>query len=145
MIGYPRVFGRFRLSCPYGIRSGRRPWTTAVLLVLLTVLSGCVALTGDRQQVLELSQGAQPVYPQAAKDAGIEGEVTLIYTVTASGQVDDVRVLESSPAEVFDEAALAAVRSWRYRPLRRRDGEPLVLENVVSTLRFRLAEAYPDL
>ncbi|MCC5871751.1 MAG: energy transducer TonB [Gammaproteobacteria bacterium] len=116
----------------------------ALLLAALTVVSGCAALTGDRQPVLELSQGSQPVYPTAAKEAGIEGEVTLIYTVTASGHVEDVRVLESHPPDVFDEVALAAVRTWRYRPLRR-GGEPLVLENVVSTLRFRLDEAYRGL
>lgn len=130
--------------------TGRHDWrccsaTRAVLLGLLWVtLAGCASMIGDRQPVLELSQGAQPQYPAAAKETGIEGEVTLIYTVTASGHVADVRVLEAEPAGVFDEAALAAVRTWRYRPLRR-GGEALVLENVVSTLRFRLAEAYPGL
>jgi len=116
----------------------------ALMLALLAVLSGCVALTGDGRPVLELSEGAQPVYPPAAKEAGIEGDVTLIYTVTATGQVDDVLVLEADPSEVFEDAALAAVRTWRYRPLRQ-DGEPLVIENVVSTLKFRLEEAYPGL
>ncbi|MCC5886980.1 MAG: energy transducer TonB [Gammaproteobacteria bacterium] len=130
MIGHPHIL------------LGRLRWS--LLLGCLAVLSGCVALTGDGQPVLELSEGAQPVYPEAAKEAGIEGAVTLIYTVTASGHVEDVRVLEAEPEGVFDEAALAAVRTWRYRPLRR-GGEPVVLDNVVSTLRFRLAEAYPGL
>lgn len=134
MIGHPR-------SSPWSWRAGLR-WP--LLLVGLVLMSGCVALTGDGQPRLEWSEGAQPVYPPAAKEAGIEGEVTLIYTVTASGHVADVRVLEAEPADIFDEAALAAVRTWRYRPMRR-DGEPVVMENVVSTLRFRLAEAYPGL
>lgn len=115
-----------------------------LMLLLLIALSGCVALTGDGRPRLNLSEGAQPVYPPAAKEAGIEGEVTLIYTVTASGHVEDVRILEADPAEVFDAAALAAVRTWRYRPLQQ-GGEPLTLENVVSTLRFRLEEAYSGL
>lgn len=115
-----------------------------LILILLLALSGCVALTGDGRPRLDLSEGAQPVYPPAAKEAGMEGEVTVVYTVTASGEVEDIRVLEADPAEIFDDAALAAVRTWRYRPLRQ-DGEPVVLENVVSTLKFRLEEAYPGL
>lgn len=108
------------------------------------LLAGCAGFMGGDQPVLDLVEGAQPVYPEVAKEAGIEGEVTLLYTVTESGRVDDVRVVESEPPGTFDDAALAAVRTWRYRPLRR-GGEPLVLENVRSTLTFRLAEAYEGL
>lgn len=128
-----------------GRRHARRAsWSWLVMISLLAGLSGCAALVGDDRPVLDLVEGAQPVYPEAAKAAGIEGEVTLVYTVTASGAVRDVRVLTSEPPGVFDEAALAAVRTWRYRPLRSR-GEPVDLENVGSTLRFRLAEAYEGL
>lgn len=116
----------------------------ALLAVALLLLSACAGLGGDREPVLELIEGAQPRYPQAARDAGLEGDVTLVYTVTASGQVTDVSVLEADPPEVFDAAALEAVRTWRYRPLRR-GGEPVDLDNVVSTLRFRLGEAYQGL
>src|SRR6056297_2836194 len=122
-------------------RGSLRCWSLVLLTLFCVALSGCVALTGSGQPTLELREGAQPVYPPAAKEAGVEGEVTLIYTVTASGRVADLRVLEAKPVDVFDEAALAAVRTWRYRPLRQ-DGEPVELENVVSTLRFRLDEAY---
>jgi len=138
MTGHPRF------ALPPGPASRFVLLRVVSTLVLLTLLSACVALQGDGRPVLSLSEGAQPQYPPAAKEAGIEGEVTLIYTVTASGKVEDVRVLEAEPADVFDDAALAAVRTWRYRPLRQ-NGEPLVLENVVSTLKFRLDEAYPGL
>ena len=113
-------------------------------LLLIGLLAGCAVLTGDGRPVLELVEGGQPVYPEDAKERGIEGEVTLIYTVTASGHVTDLRVLEAEPPGVFDEAALAAVRTWRYRPPRS-GGEPTAVENVGSTIRFRLAEAYEGL
>ncbi len=125
------------------IRSAQR-WRWAGLFVLAVMLAGCAALIGDDRPVLDLVEGAQPAYPQAAREAGIEGEVTVVYTVTAEGRVTDLRVLESEPAGVFDQAALDAVRTWRYRPLRS-GGEPVELTNVGSTLRFRLGEAYEGL
>lgn len=145
--GLVREYGSSLLPQGLAAEAGERCFALGqrlLILVLLAALSGCVALEGDGRPVLELSEGAQPLYPPAAKEAGIEGDVTLIYTVTASGQVENVRVLAADPAEVFDDAALAAVRTWRYRPLRQ-GGEPVVLENVLSTLRFRLEEAYPGL
>lgn len=119
-------------------------WRWAGLIALAALLAGCAALVGDGRPVLDLVEGAQPAYPPAAREAGIEGEVTLVYTVTAEGRVTDLRVLQSEPPGVFDQAALDAVRTWRYRPLRS-GGEPVELTNVGSTLRFRLGEAYEGL
>ena len=56
----------------------------------------------------------EPEYPAGARSQGIEGSVTVEFIVGTSGEVADARVMESSPAGVFDQAALAAVRRWRY-------------------------------
>lgn len=56
-----------------------------------------------------------PVYPEAAKAAGIGGVVVIEATIGADGTVIDTRVLRSVDPEL-DEAALAAVRQWRYQP-----------------------------
>jgi protein TonB len=47
----------------------------------------------------------------------IEGEVQIAYTVTPTGTVTDIRVLDSSPPGVFDAAATNAVSHLRYKPV----------------------------
>jgi protein TonB len=54
----------------------------------------------------------QPVYPAMARAARAEGMVIIEATIARDGSVRDARVLRSHP--LLDEAALAAVREWRY-------------------------------
>ena len=56
-----------------------------------------------------------PDYPSMAAAAQMEGRVILEATVDEEGAVDDVRVLRTHA--IFDEAAVDAVRQWRYEPL----------------------------
>jgi TonB family protein len=58
-----------------------------------------------------------PQYPQAARAREVDGWVDLELTVKADGSVDDVNVRQSEPAEIFDKAAVDAVRQWRYEPV----------------------------
>ena len=55
------------------------------------------------------------VYPQAARDAKIQGVVILEARVGADGRVIDVNVLSSIPE--LDQAAIDAVKQWEYVPL----------------------------
>lgn len=57
---------------------------------------------------------APPVYPQAARDAGITGIVAIEATIDGTGSVSDARVVTSVPE--LDDAALDAVRQWKYEP-----------------------------
>ena len=54
------------------------------------------------------------VYPQAAATARVQGVVIVETTIDPEGAVADVRVLRSIP--LLDQAALAAVRQWRFSP-----------------------------
>jgi TonB family protein len=54
----------------------------------------------------------KPVYPQKARAASVVGTVILEITIGTDGAVTDVRVLRSIP--LLDEAAVQAVRQWRY-------------------------------
>ncbi|HEY5761365.1 MAG TPA: energy transducer TonB [Steroidobacter sp.] len=58
-----------------------------------------------------------PAYPDAARKRGIEGWVELAFTVQTNGTVDAVEVRNASPADVFDDAAIRAVRQWRFEPV----------------------------
>ena len=57
-------------------------------------------------------------YPTDAKRKGVEGYVTLSLLINETGDVRQVRVLESEPAGVFDLAAVDAVRQWHFEPAR---------------------------
>ncbi len=57
-----------------------------------------------------------PSYPIEAAEQGIEGQVSLRFTITDDGKVADVEVLDSTPSGTFDDAAVAALQKWRYDP-----------------------------
>ncbi|MBN2452327.1 MAG: TonB family protein [Lentisphaeria bacterium] len=65
----------------------------------------------------------KPLYPYLARTRRIEGYVDLQFTVTASGEVEDARVMATEPPRVFDRAALEAVQEWRFAPATRQ-GSP---------------------
>lgn len=65
-----------------------------------------------------------PAYPAAAKKQGISGNVVLLVEVDAQGKPTHVAIEQSSPAGVFDAAALDAVRQWRFEPALRQ-GQPV--------------------
>ncbi len=70
----------------------------------------------------ELLHFVQAGFPPEAEAAGLTGEVTLKVTLSADGSVDQAEV--SVPAgHGFDEAAVAAVRQFRFRPAEV-DGQP---------------------
>ncbi|OOG47857.1 M56 family metallopeptidase [Rhodanobacter sp. C01] len=56
----------------------------------------------------------QPVYPNVALVGGIEGQVVIEFGLSADGDVEDPRVVSAQPAGVFDQAAIDALRAWKY-------------------------------
>jgi TonB family protein len=77
-------------------------------------------------------------YPEGALAKGVEGWVSLSFVVTAEGKVTAMKVLDSSPAGVFEAAATRALSHVRYKPMLQ-GGKPIV---VVTKLRiaFRMAK-----
>lgn len=80
-----------------------------------------------------------PVYPARAQSQGIEGYVLLEFTVTETGAVKKPRVVESEPGSVFDDAAIAAVKKFKYKP-RVRNGEPISVPDVQHLITFEIDE-----
>ena len=77
-----------------------------------------------------------PTYPRRAKQAGIEGFVTMVVTIRPDGTVSNASVMEADPPRLFDEAALAAMRRWKFRP-KIVDGTP-VAQRARQTIEFTL-------
>ena len=75
-----------------------------------------------------------PIYPVIARSAGVDGTVILQATIGLDGRVEDVQVLRSVP--LLDDAAVTAVRQWRYTPTRL-NGQPVAVVMTV-TVSFRL-------
>ncbi len=109
-------------------------WT---LIVLVT------AACASANRPLQLLSGAGPIYPEAARAEGIEGNVTVRYDVDTEGVVRNAVVVASEPPGIFDEAALKAVRSWRFNaPLL--DGQRMPANGRESKLSFRLGNSDYD-
>lgn len=70
-------------------------------------------------------------YPAAARQARVQGKVVLDAVVEKDGSVTDVRIVES-PHPMLDEAAIAAVQQWRYKPILI-DGAPARVRVRVTT------------
>lgn len=80
-----------------------------------------------------------PTYPPEASRSGTEGWVKLGFTVSASGSVSDIEVIESQPARVFDRAARRALKKWKYKP-KLVDGKPVSQTGMVVVLDFKLEQ-----
>ena len=84
------------------------------------------ATTAARQRTVSKPSGIsqpKPKYPPAARRAGQQGTVTLSFTIGSSGEVISARIAKSSGYILLDNAALSAIRSWRFKPARNALGE----------------------
>jgi TonB family protein len=66
---------------------------------------------------LKRVRSAPPDYPPTALAQHVSGSVMLEFTVNVRGETRDIHVLESLPTGVFDQAAINAVKHWRYAPM----------------------------
>lgn len=88
---------------------------------------------GGLVQEPKLIASAMPVYPMAAKNSGIQGDVVIETTIDKDGNVAGMRVV-SGPA-VLRQSALDALRKWKYEPSKL-DGEAITVQMMV-TIKFR--------
>jgi TonB family protein len=65
--------------------------------------------------LLEPVSAVRPIYPPAAKAAGIQGNVLLRATVEKDGSVSNLEIMMGDPQ--LAQAAIEAVRQWRYAPM----------------------------
>jgi protein TonB len=81
-------------------------------------------------------ENAPPAYPTLARRYREQGVVVLDVRVTASGRAGEVGIRKSSGSPRLDDAARAAVGSWRFIPARQ--GDTPVTAWVVVPVRFSL-------
>jgi TonB family protein len=101
-----------------------RPSGTMIALVVLAVASSHAAEDRDTSTITGSFSPAKqierhnPLYPDAARNAGRGGWVRMSFCIDTTGAVTNAVVVDSSRAGEFEKTALAAVQKWKYEPAR---------------------------
>jgi protein TonB len=101
---------------PTGFGDGTSIGVTAPVQVLVPPqpkVAGPVRAT-DLPVAPRKTVDVRPLYPEFARAARIEGTVVMEAVLDPTGRVTQLRVIQSAP--MLDQAALDAVRQWRYTP-----------------------------
>jgi TonB family protein len=96
------------------------------------------AMAAQTEGTLTRTRYVPPLYPDSARNRNIGGWVDLTFLVGPDGAVSDVAVVAAQPPGTFEQAAIAAVRRWRYQPLVR-DGHAASQQARVR-VRFKVHE-----
>lgn len=117
-------------------------WSAIALAMLrvcfLLLLSTASSVAAEDTEPVPISRPG-PQYPVSASLRGIEGRVVVQFTVTSSGSTADLKIAESSMSELLDNAAIAAVSQWKYRPATA-NGKPVPRTGMRVALRFEIPD-----
>jgi TonB family protein len=86
---------------------------------------------GGNVQAARIISRVQPVYPMKAREERISGTVRLHVIVAKDGTVEQIEVASGHP--LLQQAALDAVRQWRYHPTLL-NGEPVEVDTTVDLI-----------
>jgi periplasmic protein TonB len=73
----------------------------------------------------------QPPYPPLARQARIQGNVVLQAVISKDGSIENLRLISGHP--MLTQAALDAVKQWRYKPYFL-NGEPVEVETQITVI-----------
>lgn len=86
--------------------------------------SGKIYDISQLDQKPKASRLIPPLYPYKMSQAGINGDVTVEFSIGPDGKVTDARVVRSSDKE-FEASAIAAVSKWQFTP-GQKDGQNVI-------------------
>lgn len=101
-------------------------------------ISSDFGLSSGDQEVRPIVR-VDPSYPANAARDGIEGWVSLRFTIDPLGGVRDIEIIDAEPKRIFDREARRALAKWKYQP-RRVDGEAVSQTGMLVMLEFTLQE-----
>lgn len=79
-----------------------------------------------------------PIYPRKAKRLKKEGYVKLEFTITTTGTVKDIKVVEAKPEGLFESSAKRALSKWKFRP--KKDEGKTVEQRAMLQIDFKLSQ-----
>lgn len=91
-------------------------------------------VASDLQQA-KLVSSSMPAYPVLAKRGRVEGTVRLTATIDKEGKVEKLETVSGHP--ILEQAAIEAVKKWRYRPTML-NGEPVEVVTTIDVV-FKLS------
>jgi TonB family protein len=68
---------------------------------------------------------AAPLVSAEVAQRKSDGQVTASFVITNGGSVEDITIVSSDPAGLYDQAVVDAIRKWKYRPTSASAGEAL--------------------
>ncbi len=83
---------------------------------LLGGANGMVMTDDTVDQPPRASFQAPMVYPPRARARGEEGYVVFSLLIGITGEIEQVKIIESYPQGLFDEAATQGINQWRFEP-----------------------------
>jgi TonB family protein len=86
---------------------------------------------GGNVEAAKVITKVQPIYPETAKDAGVQGTVLLHAVVGMDGRPLQLQVLNSQINPDLARAAVEAVSQWRYQPTLL-NGEPVEVDTTIQ-------------
>jgi len=86
---------------------------------------------GGNVQAAKIITKVQPVYPDSAKSAGVQGTVVLHTVIGMDGKPLSLRVMNSQIDPDLARSAVEAVSQWRYTPTLL-NGEPIEVDTTIT-------------
>jgi TonB family protein len=105
----------------------------SVFLLLVFAISSFSAMAqvvaeNNEDIVITPTHRAAPMYPFTAVKEKISGQVTVEFTITQDGHVINAKAIHSTPAEIFDKAAVKAIEQWTFEPIEKATQARQVIE-----------------
>jgi protein TonB len=79
----------------------------------------------------------EPVYPKEAALNGTEGWAIFTIDITESGEVENIKLVESFPSRIFERESRRALANWKYQP-QVQNGKAQRIENHTVKIIFKL-------
>ncbi len=100
------------------------PQTAPTQVASTAPATSVAASTSPKNKDFQLVKKVNPTYPSQALRSRTEGWVELSFTITTSGDVEGVEVIDAEPRRVFDREAARALGQWKFSP-RIEGGKPV--------------------
>jgi TonB family protein len=117
------------------VRFKLKPQKTEKAEVVGGVVGGVLKI-GDSVDVPKLIKKVNPIYPEEAKKALVQGVVVLEVTTDEEGNVAKIAVLNSE-SSLLNQASIDAVKQWKYKPKLSKGNPIRVAFNVTITFRLK--------
>jgi TonB family protein len=91
--------------------------------------------SGGRAKEPQLLSSSPPIYPATARQARIEGQVTIDAVIDTNGKLTSMKVVSGAP--LLQQAALDSLRTWKYQPAYLNEKPVPVTTSIIVNFRLR--------